>query len=84
MADKTQFVGVRLSAEEAQQLILVSLQTEEPGNVSAAVRWLVDQSRQLVQQRLGEGERFEVLSSLAQRMAQSKMAKSKGEVLSNG
>lgn len=77
MAEKTQFVGVRLSAEEAQQLLLVSLQTEAPGNVSAAVRWLVDQSRGLVQQRLGEGE-HEVLSSLAQRMAQAKLSKGKG------
>jgi hypothetical protein len=77
MAEKTRFVGVRLSAEEAQQLLLVSLQTEEPGNVSAAVRWLVDQSRGLVQQRLGEGE-HEVLSGLAQRMAQAKLSKGKG------
>jgi hypothetical protein len=78
MAEKTQFVGVRLSAEEAQQLLLVSLQTEAPGNVSAAVRWLVDQSRGQMQQRLGEGERYQVLSGIAQRMAQAKLSKGKG------
>jgi len=75
VAEKTRFIGVRLSAAEAQQLILVSLELGEPGNVSAAVRWRVDQSRGHMQQRLGEGERYEVLSSLAQRMAQSKLAK---------
>ena len=76
MADKTHFVGVRLSAEEAQQLLLVSLQTDEPGNVSAAVRWLLDQSRGLVQQRLGgDGERYAAMSDLARKMAQLKLAK---------
>lgn len=84
MTQRTRFVGVKLSAAETQQLILVSLELGEPGNFSAAVRWLVDQSQGLVQQRLGEGERYEVLSSLAQRMMESKLAKSKSEVLSNG
>ena len=80
MGDQTRFVGVRLSVKDAEQLLLVSLQTENPGNMSTAVRWLLDQSKQLVQQRLGEGERYEVLNSLAQQMVRSKIAKSKGEV----
>ena len=42
MTAKSKFVGVRLAPEQQRKLIVLSLQAGEPGNMSAALRWLVD------------------------------------------
>lgn len=43
MAPKSRFVGVRFEQEQQRKLILISVQAGEPGNMSAALRWVVDQ-----------------------------------------
>lgn len=45
MATKSRFVGVRLEPEEQRKLILLSMQTSEPGNMSAGLRYALDQIR---------------------------------------
>lgn len=42
MAPKSRFVGVRLEPEQQRKLIVLSLAAGEPGNMSAALRFLVD------------------------------------------
>lgn len=43
MAAKSRFVGVRLTPEEQRKLILLSMETSEPGNMSAGLRYALDQ-----------------------------------------
>lgn len=45
MATKSKFVGVRLEPEQAHALILLSVQAGEPGNMSAGLRWALEQVR---------------------------------------
>ena len=42
MASKSRYVGVKLEPEQVRKLIVLSLVAGEPGNMSAALRWLVD------------------------------------------
>lgn len=42
MASKSRFVGVRFEPEQQRKLIVLSLKAGEPGNMSAALRWLVE------------------------------------------
>lgn len=44
MATKSRFVGVRFEPAEVRKLILLSLQAGEPGNMSAGLRWAVQQA----------------------------------------
>ena len=41
---KSRFVGARLTPEQQHKLVLLSLATSEPGNMSAGLRWAVDQA----------------------------------------
>ena len=43
MATKSRFVGVRLEPEQRRKLILLSRQAGEPGNMSAGLRWALEQ-----------------------------------------
>ena len=45
MATKSKFVGVRVEPEQQRKLILLSMQTSEPGNMSAGLRWAIEQVR---------------------------------------
>ena len=45
MAAKSRFVGIRLEPEQQRKLILLSVQAGEPGNMSAGLRWWLDQAR---------------------------------------
>jgi len=45
MAPKSRFVGVRLEPEQQRKLILLSVQAGEPGNMSAGLRWALEQVR---------------------------------------
>lgn len=44
MAPKSRFVGIRLEPEQQRKLILLSVQAGEPGNMSAGLRWWLDQA----------------------------------------
>lgn len=44
MAGKSRFVGVRFEPEQQRKLIMLSVVAGEPGNMSAALRWLVDRA----------------------------------------
>ena len=43
MADKSEFLGVRISPEQRRKLQKLARYIGEPGNMSASVRFLVDQ-----------------------------------------
>jgi len=43
MALKNRFVGVRLEPEQQRKLILLSIKAGEPGNMSAGLRWALEQ-----------------------------------------
>lgn len=43
MTLKNRFVGVRLEPEQQQKLILLSARAGEPGNMSAGLRWALEQ-----------------------------------------
>lgn len=43
MATKSRFVGVRLEPAQQHKLILLSRQAGEPGNMSAGLRWALEQ-----------------------------------------
>lgn len=43
MALKNRFVGVRLEPEQQRKLILLSVKAGEPGNMSAGLRWALEQ-----------------------------------------
>ena len=45
MAAKSRFVGVRVPPEMQRKLILLSVTAGEPGNMSAGLRWALDQAR---------------------------------------
>jgi hypothetical protein len=45
VAAKSRFVGVRVEPEQQRKLILLSMQTSEPGNMSAGLRWAIEQVR---------------------------------------
>lgn len=45
MALKSRFVGVRLEPADQRKLILLSVQAGEPGNMSAGLRWALEQVR---------------------------------------
>ena len=45
MAAKSKFVGVRVEPEQQRKLILLSVTAGEPGNMSAGLRWALDQAR---------------------------------------
>lgn len=45
MAQKSRFVGIRLEPEQQRKAILLSVQAGDPGNMSAGVRWALDQVR---------------------------------------
>ena len=45
MAHKVKFIGVRVDREQQLKLILLSVQAGEPGNMSAGLRWALDQVR---------------------------------------
>lgn len=42
MRTKSRFIGVRLEPEQQRKLIVLSLKAGEPGNMSAALRWIID------------------------------------------
>lgn len=42
---KSKFVGVRLTPAQQEKLLTASLVTSEPGNLSAGLRWMIDNSR---------------------------------------
>lgn len=44
MAIKSRFVGVRLEPAEVRKAILLSLEAGEPGNMSAGLRWALQQA----------------------------------------
>lgn len=44
MATKSRFVGVRLEPAEVRKAILLSLEAGEPGNMSAGLRWALQQA----------------------------------------
>ena len=39
---KSSFIGVRLEREQQRKLIVLSLKAGKPGNMSEAIRWLID------------------------------------------
>ena len=43
MVTKSRFVAARFEPEQQRKLLLLSLQAGEPGNMSAGLRWAVDQ-----------------------------------------
>ena len=45
MAAKSRFVGVRVEPEQQRKLILLSVRAGEPGNMSAGLRWALEQVR---------------------------------------
>ena len=45
MAAKSRFVGVRVEPEQQRKLILLSVRAGEPGNMSAGLRWAIEQVR---------------------------------------
>ena len=45
MATKSKFVGVRVEPEQQRKLILLSVRAGEPGNMSAGLRWALEQMR---------------------------------------
>ena len=45
MAAKSRFVGVRVEPEQQRKLILLSVRAGEPGNMSAGLRWALEQAR---------------------------------------
>lgn len=45
LAPKSKFVGVRIEPEQQRKLILLSLNTDQPGNMSAGLRWWLDQAK---------------------------------------
>lgn len=45
MATKSRFIGVRVEPEQQRKLLLLSMQTSEPGNMSAGLRWAIEQVR---------------------------------------
>jgi len=42
---KSKFVGVRLTPAQQEKLVLASLATVSPGNMSEGLRWLIDNSK---------------------------------------
>ncbi len=44
MASKSRFVGVRFEPEQQRKLIVLSMVAGEPGNMSAALRYLVERA----------------------------------------
>lgn len=42
---KSKFVGVRLTPAQQEKLVLASLITKQPGNMSEGLRWLIDNSK---------------------------------------
>ena len=44
MASKSRFVGVRFEQEQQRKLLMLSMVAGEPGNMSAALRYLVQQA----------------------------------------
>lgn len=63
MALKNRFVGVRLEPEQQRKLILLSVKAGEPGNMSAGLRWALEQvkvsgsvSAEVLQQVEKQGE----------------------------
>ena len=55
MAAKSRFVGVRLAPEQQHKLVLMSLATDEPGNISAGLRWAIDNAQVHVSQVSAQG-----------------------------
>lgn len=45
MAPKNKFIGVRVEPEQQRKLLMLSLNTDQPGNMSAGLRWWLDQAR---------------------------------------
>ena len=43
VATKSRYIGVRVEPEQQRKLILLSMQTSEPGNMSAGLRWALEQ-----------------------------------------
>jgi hypothetical protein len=41
---KSKFVGVRVEPSQLRKLIALSVQAGEPGNISAGLRWALDQA----------------------------------------
>ena len=66
MAIKSRFVGVRLEPEQQRKLILLSVQAGEPGNMSAGLRWALEQVR--------------VTGSVAAEVVQGQQGQRQGEV----
>ena len=44
MASKSRFVGVRFEPDQQRKLIVLSMVAGEPGNMSAALRYLVERA----------------------------------------
>ena len=45
MATKSRYIGVRVEPEQQRKLILLSVRAGEPGNMSAGLRWALEQAR---------------------------------------
>lgn len=45
MATRRKFCGIRLSVEEQRKAVLLSVRAGEPGNMSAGLRWALEQIR---------------------------------------
>ncbi len=53
----SRFVGVRVTPEQANKLLMLShYYTDEPGNMSAAVRWAVDSAAAEMELCRGRGQ----------------------------
>jgi hypothetical protein len=48
MAAKSRFIGVRIEPEQQRKLILLSVKAGQPGNMSAGLRWALDQVSEAV------------------------------------
>ena len=55
MASKSRFVGVRFEPEQQRKLIVLSMVAGEPGNMSAALRMLVERAHMPTVEDAGQG-----------------------------
>ena len=57
MASKSRFVGVRFEPEQQRKLIVLSMVAGEPGNMSAALRYLVERAPMPTVEGAGQGRK---------------------------
>ncbi len=58
MASKSRFVGVRFEPEQQRKLIVLSMVAGEPGNMSAALRYLVERAPMPTIEGAGPGDDY--------------------------